>query len=512
LRIHWKPYGLAVLVTLLGVLLTRLTWPLFSSAPYAPVFLGVAIATHWGNGRAGLLAIGLGPAGLLVAFPPGGDFAWKPASVAVYAIVAFIGSRLLDGRNRATAALRASEAELRSTLVSMRESEERVRRAQKMEAVGQLAAGVAHNFNNLLQVTMGYTDMLLDQQEDPVVQTAATEIRRSTERGAGLTRQLLAFGRKHIPRVARIELGATVVGLGGMLTRVIREDIHLTMDLAQEHAVEIDPYDLEQVVLNLVLNARDAMPHGGAIHISLDTETVVAGHGPDDHPVAAGSYVRLRVRDDGVGMSTDVQAHLFEPFFTTKEVGEGTGLGLAFVQGVARHAGGFVTIESAPQKGTTVSLYLPPSPGPVVSVRPATTPTVSSIPSAAPATILLVEDEAAVREMAGGLLKRAGYTTLPAATPAEALAIFEKEQARIGLLLTDVVMADMHGPELAERLTKQSPELRVVFISGHSDALSETATGVGNAAFLSKPFTAAALIATVQGALAAAPALRGPDQ
>ena len=511
MRIHWKPYGLAVLVTLLGVIVTRVTWPLFSSAPYAPVFLGVAIATHWGNGRAGLLAIVLGGTGLLAAFPPGGDFAWNPMSVVVYTIVAVIGSRLLDGRNRATAALRASEAELRATLVSMRESEERVRRAQKMEAVGQLAAGVAHNFNNLLQVTLGYADMLLDEQEDPMVRTAATEIRRTTERGAALTRQLLAFGRKHIPRVARIELGATVVALSDMLTRVIREDIHLTMDLAHEHAVEIDPYDLEQVVLNLVLNARDAMPQGGAIHISLDTQTVAAAHGQDDHPVAAGTYVRLRVRDNGVGMGADVQAHLFEPFFTTKEVGEGTGLGLAFVQGVARQAGGFVTIESAPQQGTTVSLYLPPSPGPAVSAPAATAPALRSIPCAAPATILLVEDEAAVREMAGGLLKRAGYAILPASSPSEALAIFEKEQTRISLLLTDVVMADMHGPELAERLTNRHPELRVVFISGYNDALSGTSVDEGNAAFLSKPFTAAALIATVQSALAGAPALRGPE-
>jgi signal transduction histidine kinase len=500
LRTHWKPYGLAVLVTLLGVVLTRVTWPLFTSAPYAPVFLGVAIATHWGTGRAGLLAIVLSAAGLLVAFPPGGDFSWNPISVAVYVIVAVVGSRLIDGRNRATAALRASEAELRATLESVRESEERVRRAQKMEAVGQLAAGVAHNFNNLLQVTMGYTELLLDEQEDPLVRSAATEIRRTTERGAALTRQLLAFGRKHIPRVARIELGATVVALSGMLTRLIREDIQLTMDLAQEHAVVIDPYDLEQVIINLVINARDAMPHGGAIHISLDTETVAAAHGPDDHPVTAGRYVRLRVRDNGVGMSEDVQAHLFEPFFTTKEVGEGTGLGLAFVQGVARQAGGFVTIDSAPQQGTTVSVHLPPSVDPASASADATpAPAPRSV---VPATILLVEDEAAVRQMAGQLLKRAGYTVLAASSPTEASAIFEKEPARIDLLLTDVVMADMHGPELAERLTAQRPDLGVVFISGYSDTMASTSTGDDRVAFLSKPFTAAALIATVQTVLA----------
>jgi signal transduction histidine kinase/ActR/RegA family two-component response regulator len=501
LRTPWKPYGLAVLVTLAGVALTRATWPLFRSAPYAPVFAAVAIATHWGSGQAGLFGIVLGAAGLLVAFPPGGDFSWNPTSVLVYAIVAFIGSRLIDGRNRATAALRASEAALRATLESARESEEKVRRAQNMEAIGQLAAGVAHNFNNLLQVTMGYTDILLDDQDDPMVRSAAAEIRRTTERGAALTRQLLAFGRKHIPRVTRVELGATIAALGDMLTRlIIREDIQLTMDLAQKHAVMIDPYDLEQVIINVVINARDAMPLGGTIHISLDMETVDAGNDPDDHPVSAGTYVRIRVRDNGVGMSADVQAHLFEPFFTTKDVGEGTGLGLAFVQGVARHAGGFVTIDTAPQQGTTVSVYLPPSEG--RTTAPDTTVAPAPVPSAMPATILLVEDEAAVREMAGHLLERAGYTVLAASSPSEASAIFEKEQARISLLLTDIVMPDMHGPALAERLTARRPDLPVVFVSGYSEAMAETGSGDGRIAFLAKPFTAAGLIATVQAVLA----------
>jgi signal transduction histidine kinase len=487
-------------VSLAGVVLTRATWPLFTSAPYAPVFAAVAIATHWGNGWAGLLSIVLGAAGILAAFPAGSSHVWNPISVAVYAIVAFVGSRLIDGRNKATAALRASETELRATLESVRKSEEHVRRAQKMEAVGQLAAGVAHNFNNLLQVTMGYTDILLDDQEDPDVRSAAIEIRRTTERGAALTRQLLAFGRKHIPRVARIELGETIAALGDMLTRVIREDIQLTMDLGQDHAVLIDPYDLEQVIINLVINARDAMPLGGTIHITLDTETVDAGNGPDDHPVSAGTYLRLRVRDNGVGMSAEVQAHLFEPFFTTKEVGEGTGLGLAFVQGVARQAGGFVTIDSAPQQGTTVSVYLPPNQGPAAAPEATASPML--VASDAKATILLVEDEAAVREMAGQLLERAGYTVLAASSPSEASAIFAKEQARIALLLTDIVMPEMHGPALAERLTAERPDLGVVFMSGYSDAMP--GTDDDRMVFLPKPFTAATLIGTVQAVLAGA--------
>jgi two-component system, cell cycle sensor histidine kinase and response regulator CckA len=499
LHIFWQPYGLAVLVTLTSVAITRVTWPLFSVAPFAPVFAAVAVATHWGNGRAGLLAVVLAAAGITLGFPSNAGLPWNPISLAVFAAVGVVGSLLIDGRNKATAALRASEAELRVTLENVRASEEKVRRAQQMEAVGQLAAGVAHNFNNLLQVTMGYADLLLeDNGEDDVVRSAATEIRRSTERGAALTRKLLALGRKHDPRVTRIELGATIAALGEMLTRVIREDIHLTMDLEDGRAVMIDPYDLEQVIFNLVINARDALPRGGTIHILLDAATVDAVNGPGHHSVTAGEYVRLRLRDNGVGMTADVQARLFEPFFTTKEVGKGTGLGLAFVQGVARHAGGFVTIESAPEQGTTVSLYLPQNHGPAAT--PDTAPRTKTVLAAAPGTVLLVEDEASVRRMAAQMLERAGYTVLAASTPSEAFAIFEAEQARINLLLTDIVMPEMHGPVLAERLAARRPELRVVFISGYTDAMPGSGPGAGHVAFVAKPFTTATLIAAVQAA------------
>ena len=412
MRSLWKAYGLAVVVTLTSVAVTRVTWPFFSIAPFAPVFAAVAVATHWGSGPAGLLTVVLTAAGLALAFPSSGDFPWNPVSLAVFAAIAVVGNRLIDGRNKATAALRASEAALRATLESIRASEEQLRRAQKMEAVGQLAAGVAHNFNNLLQVTMGYTDLLLDEREDGVVRSAAMEIRRSTERGAALTRQLLTFGRKHDPRVSRVELGATIAALDDMLTRVIREDIQLTMVLEEARAVLMDPHEIEQVIFNLVINARDALPRGGTIQVSLDTATVGAATVPGEPSVTAGDYVRLRVRDNGVGMTEDVQAHLFEPFFTTKDVGEGAGLGLPFVQGVARHSGGFVTIDTAPQQGTTVSMYLPPYDGP--SDSPDTAPAAGHAPAAAPATILLVEDEDAVRGMTAGMLERAGYTVLAA--------------------------------------------------------------------------------------------------
>jgi signal transduction histidine kinase len=364
LHIFSKAYGLAVVVTLASVVATLVTWPLFSGAPFAPAFAAVAIATHWGGGGAGLLAVAVAAGGTALAFPSHGESPWNFPTLAIFAAVAIIGSRLIAGRNRATAALRASEAELRATLESVRASEERLRRAQKMEAVGQLAAGIAHNFNNLLQVTLGYTDLLLEDCEDAGVRSAAVEIRSATTRGAALTRQLLAFGRKHHPRVTSVELRATIAALRDMLCRVIRDDIELMTELEEPGAVLIDPSDLEQVILTLVMNARDALPRGGTIHVLLDRTRVDDAAAHREPAATAGEYLRVRVRDNGVGMSPEVQAHLFEPFFTTKDVGEGTGLGLAFVQGVARHAGGFVTVDTGPQQGTTVSIFLPPYAGP----------------------------------------------------------------------------------------------------------------------------------------------------
>ena len=494
----WKPYGLGVLVSVLGVALTRLTWPVFAPAPFAPVFAGVAIATHWGNGRAGLLAVALGAIGLWLVFVPGGGVPFKPLSLTVYALVGLVGSRLIDGRNQATDALKASERELRTTLETVRASQEAVRRAQKIEAIGQLAAGVAHNFNNLLQVTMGYADILLDD-EDPMVRSSAAEIRHTAERGAALTRQLLAFGRQHIARLERVEVGSAIAALSDMLARVIREDIELTMDLEEGHTVVIDPSDLEQVILNLLINARDALPDGGTVQVALGAETIDARNAPDGQSLAPGRYVRLRVRDNGLGMSADVQAHLFEPFFTTKEVGEGTGLGLAFVQGVARQAGGFVSVESEPQSGTTVSVYLPAQERSLAAARAAAA--LDPVPAAIPATILLVEDEEAVRRMTGRLLTRAGYTVLAANGPSEALSIFAEHHANIDLLLTDIVMPEMHGPALAERLTATRPDLPVLLVSGYSETMAATNPPDGRPAFLPKPFTADALIAAVQQVL-----------
>ena len=369
-------YGLAVLTTAAAVTLTRVSWPFFSGAPFAPLFAAVAATTHWGSGAAGLFAVLLGAIAAPLAFPTGGPVPWNSYTLIGFVPVALIGSRIIAGRNQAVAALRASEAELRASEAQLRASEaelratwehakaseERLRRAQKMEAIGQLVAGVAHNFNNLMTVTMGYTDMLLEGARDAEQREAVLEIRKATDRGAALTRQLLAFGRKHDSRPARVDLNRAVTGLRDMLTGVLREDIQLTIQVESGAApVIVDPYDLEQVILNLVVNARDALPSGGTVYIDVTRESVPAAT-PPDPAMPAGDYLRLRVRDNGLGMSAEVQSHLFEPFFTTKEVGEGTGLGLAFIDGIARHGGGFVAVESAPGEGTTVSVYLPQAP------------------------------------------------------------------------------------------------------------------------------------------------------
>lgn len=612
-----RAYGLAVLATAAAAALTRFTWPLFAGTPFAPLFAAVAATTHWGTGSAGLLAVVLAVFGTTLAFPSGGPSPWDPRTLAIFIPVALVSSRIIAGRNRTAAALRASEAELRATwehatlgaallnplgrverinpalerllgysatesagmpfsafshpddaaaerqrfselltgigafyqieqryqrrdgtlrwgrvTVSvirgpnaaptgalavledvtaqrqaeddLRASEERLRRAQKMEAVGQLVAGVAHNFNNLMTVTMGYTDILQDRHgDDDLDQNAIREIRKATERGAALTRQLLAFGRKHDARLARVDLNRAVADLRETLTGVIREDIQLTIDIEPAPlAVVIDPHDFEQVIFNLVLNARDALPAGGIIRIELARESFDAANSAPGLAITPGEYVRLRVHDNGIGMTPEVQSHLFEPFFTTKEVGEGTGLGLAFVHGIARHGGGFVTVQTAPAEGTTVSVYLPPAPAPVAEVAPE--PLVSSRDEGSQAaTILLVEDEDAVLRMTAQVLSRAGHRVLSATTPGHACALFKEHGSDIDLLLTDIVMPEMHGPALAERLLAQRPDLRVLFVSGYSDVMPASATATDRVAFLAKPFPASRLVSTVAELLAA---------
>ena len=496
-----NPYFLAVLTAAAGVALTWGTWPFFSPTPFAPVFAAVAISTHWGHWRAGVVAMITAAAGAVLLFPTAGPQAWRPMTLVAFFVVSIVGCALIAGRNRATAALRASESELRKTIDELRASEEAVRQAHKIEAIGHLAAGVAHNFNNLLTVTVGYAEVLEDpSSSDEMRRTAMAEIRTATDRGASLSHQLLTFSRRHDARLMRVRVDEAVLGLRDKFARVMRDDTHVEIASQTGAAVLIDPQDLQQMLLNLVMNARDALPFGGRIDVEGAVETVADRNG--NPAIVPGTYVRLRVRDNGVGMSPEAQAHLFEPFFTTKEVGEGTGLGLPFVHGVAQHAGGFVVVQTEVNAGTTVSVYLPPAP--VMAHTGADGTRVVERARRGAGTILLVEDEEAVRRLTARLLSKAGYPVLSAATPSEARSLFDAHRDQLALLVCDVLMPEMQGPDLVNLLLATRPDLPVLFLSGYNDAMPEGATPNPNVAFLAKPFSAAALTNAIESLLTGA--------
>jgi PAS domain S-box-containing protein len=379
--------------------------------------------------------------------------------------------------------------------------EERLLQSEKIESVGRLAGGIAHDFNNLLTAILGYTELLLGQKppghpDRPDLE----EIQKAGRRAAALTQQLLAFSRKQVLVPKEVDLNETVSSLAGMLTRLIREDILLTCELSAEPAIlRIDPTQLEQVILNLVLNARDALPDGGTIHLEVSRVEPSEPEVPSaDRPAGVTDYVRLLVRDDGVGMTPEVRAHIFEPFFTTKETGKGTGLGLASVYGIVRQSNGFISVDSEEGHGTTFMMHFPAAPG----LSLAGNEPLSKLAAAdgGQETILLVEDEDAVRAIAGAVLRRHGYHVLEASTPRTAADLFERYGSAISLLLTDVVMPGMSGPALAQRLITMRPELRVLFISGYTDVASLD-TGNPNVSFLTKPFQSSMLAAKVREAL-----------
>ncbi|HEX3703005.1 MAG TPA: ATP-binding protein [Vicinamibacterales bacterium] len=379
--------------------------------------------------------------------------------------------------------------------------EERITQSEKIESVGRLAGGVAHDFNNLLTAILGYTELLLvHRAEDDPDRPDLMEIQKAGQRAAALTQQLLAFSRKQVLLPREVDLNLTVSSLQSMLTRLIREDITLTCAVAPRPAiVKIDPTQIEQVILNLVLNARDALPGGGTIRI--EVASIPHGHValPADHLPAAPEYVRLSVADNGVGISAEARAHLFEPFFTTKGVGQGTGLGLASVYGIVRQSNGVITAESASGAGTTFTMHFPASPSSVVPE--ATPPPVPAVIPADSGTVLLVEDEAAVRTIISAVLRRHGYRVLEAGTAIDAIALFDEHPGAIDVLLTDVIMPGINGPALAQRLVAIRPEMRVLFISGYAGAGLQLDGCSSNISFLGKPFEASALVAAVRDVL-----------
>lgn len=384
---------------------------------------------------------------------------------------------------------------------ALREAEEKLRHAQKMEAIGQLAGGIAHDFNNLLTVINGYGDIALDQcGENTGVRDSLTEIRRAGSRAAELTQQLLALSRRQVLMPEVVDLNEVVTEHASMLARLLGEDIVLQVTPnAREGYVEADPGQLTQVILNLAANARDAMPTGGELGIrtaTLEQVDEVPGLG-----LSAGSYVTLEVTDTGSGMDAATQRKIFDPFFTTKEVGKGTGLGLSTVLGIVEQSKGHIDIRSKPGEGTTFTIYLPRSEPPTAAPAVTTTDTHAQ----ANETVLLVEDNDVVRELVHTILLERGYTVLVADGPSAAIVIADSCAEEIHLLVTDVVMPEMNGRELAERLLEARPHMRALYMSGYpNDAMIARGVLPSGMLFLQKPFTAAQLGATARRALASA--------
>jgi PAS domain S-box-containing protein len=393
-------------------------------------------------------------------------------------------------------------------LTAVRSLEAQLRQAQKMEAVGRLAGGVAHDFNNLLTVMTGRSQILLLKlpPESPLRRDVEL-IEETAHRASGLTRQLLAFSRKQVVQPRVVDLNEVVRGMEAMLGRLIGEDVVLAAALDPAPTwVHADPTQLEQMIANLVVNARDAMPLGGRLTLETGRVTIDEAFARQHVAVRPGPHVRLVVRDTGIGMDAVTRAHIFEPFFTTKGSGKGTGLGLATVYGIVTQAGGAVAVESEPGRGATFTIHLPAVAAPAAgrAHRDATT----GAPRGSE-TVLVVEDEESVRGLARDVLLRQGYTVLEAANGDEALRISETHAAAIHLLLTDVIMPGMGGRELAGRLTATRPETKVLYTSGYADdAALQQGPSASGPAFLEKPFTATALARKVREVLDTTPSGR----
>jgi PAS domain S-box-containing protein len=382
--------------------------------------------------------------------------------------------------------------------------EEQLRQAQKMEAVGQLAGGVAHDFNNLLTVIHGYAELLLPTfNEDDLRRTDVDEIVKAADRAAGLTHQLLAFSRKQVLQPTLLDVNSLVIKTSKMLRRLIGEDIELVTKLALAPApVRADAGQLEQILMNLVVNARDAMPQGGRVSIETATVVLDESYGMQHVAIRPGPYVMLAVTDTGIGMDEQTKHRIFEPFFTTKERGRGTGLGLATVYGIVKQSGGYIWVYSGPGRGTTFKVYLPRADEAATVERPVVG---APGPPGGSETILLVEDEQAVRFLVRVLLERAGYHVLDAADPRHAEDLFRQHADQIDLLVTDVIMPGSSGLSLFARLSVDTPQLKVLYMSGYSgytdNAIVHDGSLPSDIVFLHKPFTADGLLGMVREAL-----------
>jgi PAS domain S-box-containing protein len=381
-----------------------------------------------------------------------------------------------------------------------RELEEQLRQSQRIESLGRLAGGIAHDFNNLVTVITGHAEFLL---EDPALgaelREDLREIRRAGERAAALTGQLLAFSRRTVMQPRVLDLNGVVEGLTGMLGRTLGEDVHLEVELDPQLArVRVDPTQVEQVIMNLTVNARDAMPRGGVLRISTFNQLLGEDFVRTHLGATSGPHVTLRVEDTGVGMSEAIRSHIFEPFFTTKDPGKGTGLGLAMVYGIVKQSGGYIHVDTEEGAGSVFTVHLP-------AVEEALSDGAGSGSEdqreAGQETILLVEDEEGVRNLIERILTSRGYRVVDAPDPLAALELLEHEE-HVDLVVTDVVMPGMGGGELAERVRERLPDVRVLFISGYADdEMVRHGVVAGEVPFLQKPFTGSDLLREVRGIL-----------
>jgi signal transduction histidine kinase len=379
--------------------------------------------------------------------------------------------------------------------------EARLRQAHKMEAVGRLAGGVAHDFNNLLTIIRGHSDLLIDKPGiDESERRSLDQIKKAANRAVAMTRQLLAFSRKQVLQPKILDLNSVLTELSKMLSRLIGEQIDYRFEPQQDLLrVLADPGQIEQVVMNLAVNARDAMPSGGTLWIRTASAHLCPADLSARPAMSAGSYVLISVSDTGHGMDEETKSHIFEPFFTTKEVGKGTGLGLATVYGIVKQSGGFIWVDSTPGKGTTFEIYLPAVEG---EIAPCDEIVRNTFALSGSETVLIAEDEEGVRDLAARILRSSGYKVLEAKDGMDALQVAQVYEGPIHVLLTDIVMPRLGGPDLAERLKSVRPDLRVVMMSGYSDYLSKESERLDSTGpVLQKPFTLTSLLSRIRETL-----------
>ena len=382
---------------------------------------------------------------------------------------------------------------------ALRHTEEQLRQGEKMEALGRLAGGVAHDFNNLLTVILGYGHVLSGSLTDEKPRLAAAEIVQAANRAAAMTRQLLSFSRRQIRRVEILDINAVISQLEDPLRRLIGEDITLTLDLDPSLGfVEADRGQIEQVLVNLVVNARDAMPQGGPLRVQTSSVNV---DGPINkgHVIPCGAYAGITVIDGGCGMDAETKARAFEPFFTSKESGRGTGLGLSIVYGIVSQSGGEIVLQSEVGQGTRIEVLLP-----VVNRRPAAPAKGSGelAPARGTETVLVVEDEAAVRRLLTSILTQLGYSVLESGEASAALELSRLHTGPLDLLVTDLVMPNMNGTDLAAAILAVHPETRVLYVSGYAkESFAQRGIALAGKELLTKPFTPRALADRVREAL-----------